>query len=148
MGQASKDESVFLTRISDLPKILNSFLNIVVVETPSRTFTLAPVSDFCIAAAPLSSGSRLAFVAYPFAPICSTTNLSSFNFLISSSSASKYFVTIWIRLRRPVSFSFSSMYNSVHSSRRYVSLRRQIPALSSICLLNLLDFVGLFVQYF
>ena len=81
----------------------------------------------------LSSGSLLTFVADPSAPFCSTTTLNSFNFLISSSSASKYFVTVWIRVRQPVSFSFNSMCNSVHSSWRNASLRWQIGPLSSIC---------------
>ena len=96
------------------------------VETSQGRSHWLPRLTFALQLHRSSSGSLLNFVADPSAPFCSTTTLNSFNFLISSSSASNYFVTVWIRARQPVSFSFNSMCNSVHSSRRNASLRRQI----------------------
>ena len=130
MGQASKAELVFLTQISDLPRNFKLLFKRCHGRNLSRTLALAPMSDFCIAATSFVIRITFNLCCRSF---CSTTTLNSFNFLISSSSASKYFVTIWIRARQPVSFSFNSMCNSVHSSRRNSSLRQQIGPLSSIC---------------
>lgn len=147
MGRASKAELVFLSESLFCPKILNFFLNVVMVETSQGHSHWLPRLTFASQLHRLLSGPLLTFVADPSAPSARQNSqllqLLTIQFLsiqifcrsLNQSEAACVFL-LQFDVQLCAQFSKECFIEAINR-----------PSQLNLCLLNLLGFVGLFIQY-
>ena len=119
------------------PDILNSFLNGVLagLSLGVGIYTLGSTAgffSFCTSFTTPLSSSVFATTGF-FSPFSLIAALRHFNASIPISSASNYSVRSCIKVKHPLSVSFTSTCSPAHNSWRFALPSRQIAVLTSIC---------------